>query len=49
MFSLWGSRQDPARVPKKGPCSQIVVYARKVPIQGLYFKAKVYTLWVHGP
>ena len=46
--SFKGSCRGSRRVPK-GPCAQIVyTLAPKYPYR-VYFKAKVYTIWVHGP
>ena len=35
----------------KGPCAQIVYTLGPIPmyLYREYFKAKVYTIWVHGP
>ena len=33
----------------KGPCSQIVYTLGPMYLYREYFKAKVYTIWVHGP
>ena len=33
----------------KGPCTQIVYTSAPMYLNRDYFKAKVYTIWVHGP
>ena len=33
----------------KGPCTQIVYTLAQEYLEREYFKAKVYTIWVHGP
>ena len=45
-----GLRQilDATRTPK-GPCTQIVYTLAPKYLNRGYFKAKVYTIWVHGP
>ena len=39
----------PMKSPFKGPCTQIVYTLDPMYLYRDYFKANVYTIWVHGP
>ena len=41
--------QNPHLTDPKGPCTQIVYTSGPMYRYREYFKAKVYTIWVHGP
>ena len=38
-----------SRASPKGPCSQILNTLGPMYLHSEYFKAKIYTIWVHGP
>ena len=42
------SASKPLTIPK-GPCTQIVYSLGPMYLHKEYFKAKVYTIWIHGP